>query len=83
MQLLSIGIVGGVLAFMTLLFLMAKLPPAGQMFIYRHALLTDVTTTVMAYTFLPISGSATLISTGIFCLLMSIYLFIKQRQYIV
>ncbi len=68
------GILAGILTFAAFVFLIEKMPRIFKKLIFKHYLLSDIGFTLLAFMALPVVGSATLISTSIFCILFSVYL---------
>lgn len=75
---LATGIAMGLILFATFAVLVEKLPSWLKQLTLGHFLVTDILFTALSFLVFPVVGAATLISTGVFCLLITLYLSIRR-----
>jgi len=78
---LETGLIIGTMSFLAIVILVEKLPNKIKPFILGHHLLSDIFFTGIAFLVFPITGAATLLSASTFCLLFTIYIFIRRATY--
>lgn len=75
------GLLIGVMTLIALIILIEKLPKKVRYFIFGHHLLSDIFATGIVLSFLPVTGTVTLLSAVTFCLLFTIYLFVRRKAH--
>lgn len=78
MTLIFSGLISGVLIFLAVAAMIEKLPPLLYKWAFQYALVTDVLFTVLSFVVLPVVGAATLVSTSVFCVIFSLYLWARN-----
>ena len=77
--LLLAGLLAGVMSAGAFIFLVEKAGPTLKRLLIGHYLVTDVVGTLLAFTFLPVVGLATLVSASAFCLIFTLYLSYRRK----
>ena len=80
MQMIIGGAIAGVILAVASIFLILKLPPQLYVYCIRHYLITDIVFTWIAVGVLPVVGIATLISSGVYMLLFTIFLSMEHKK---
>jgi len=75
------GLIIGTISFLAVVILVEKMPKKIKPFLYGHHLATDIFFTGIAFLVFPVTGAATLLSASTFCLLFTIYIFIRRSTY--
>jgi len=75
------GLLIGAMTVSAFIILVEKLPKNLRFYIFGHHLLTDIIGTLMALTFLPVTGTVTLLSAATFCLLFTVYLSVRRKSH--
>lgn len=73
------GLIIGTMSFLAVVILVEKLPKKIKPFIFGHHLATDIFFSGIAFMVFPVTGAATLLSAAAFCLLFTIYIFIRRN----
>ncbi len=73
------GLVSGTLTAAVAIILIEKMIPSIRRLLIGHYVITDIAGTYLSYCILPVVGLATMISAATFCLLFTIYLFIRRN----
>ena len=74
------GFIIGTMSFLAIVILVEKLPLKIKAIAFGHHLLTDLLFTALAFTLFPVTGAATLLSASTFCLLFTVYIFIRRNS---
>ena len=74
------GLVSGTLTAAVLVVLIEKASLTVRRLLIGHYVATDIICTYLAYSMLPVIGLATMISSAVFCLLFTIYLYFKRQK---
>jgi len=75
---ITAGIIVGVILFIAFAILIEKLPRWLKELVLGHYLLSDIVFTAMSFIAFPVVGIATLLSAGIFCILITLYLMYRR-----
>jgi len=75
------GLLIGLMTLIVFIILVEKLPGNVRYFVFGHHLLSDVLATGIVLTFLPVTGTITLLSAMTFCLLFTVYLFVRRKSH--
>jgi len=75
------GLIIGTMSFLAVVILVEKMPKKIKPFLYGHHLATDIFFTGIAFLVFPVTGAATLLSASTFCLLFTIYIFIRRSTF--
>jgi len=76
---LMVALVMGILTFTATVILIEKLPAWIRELVYGHHLLSDLLFTIVSLSVFPVTGAATLISSALYCLLISAYLSVNRK----
>lgn len=74
------GLIIGTMSFLTIVILIEKLPNKIKLFVFGHHLLTDLLLTALAFSLFPVAGAATLLSASTFCVLFTVYIFLRRKS---
>jgi len=77
---IEVGLIIGTMTFLAVMFLVEKLPKKIKPFLFGHHLATDIFLSGMAFMVFPVTGAATLLSAATFCLLFTLYIFIRRSS---
>ena len=75
------GLIIGCMSFLAIVILVEKLPKKIKPFVLGHHLLADIFFTALAFIALPMTGATTLLSASTFCLLFTLYIFVRRSTY--
>ena len=78
---LKTGLIIGCMTFLAIVILVEKLPKKIKPFVLGHHLLADIFFTALAFIALPMTGATTLLSASTFCLLFTLYIFVRRSTY--
>ena len=78
---LKTGLIIGCMSFLAIVILVEKLPKKIKPFVLGHHLLADIFFTALAFIALPMTGATTLLSASTFCLLFTLYIFVRRSTY--
>ena len=78
---LKTGLIIGCMSFLAIVILVEKLPKKIKPFVFGHHLLADIFFTALAFIALPMTGATTLLSASTFCLLFTLYIFVRRSTY--
>ena len=78
---LKTGLIIGCMSFIAIVILVEKLPKKIKPFVLGHHLLADIFFTALAFIALPMTGATTLLSASTFCLLFTLYIFVRRSTY--
>jgi len=78
---LKTGLIIGCMSFLAIVILVEKLPKKIKPFVLGHHLLADIFFTAVAFIALPMTGATTLLSASTFCLLFTLYIFVRRSTY--
>ncbi len=75
---ITTGIIIGTMTFLAVMILVEKLPKKIKPYVFGHHLATDIFFSGIAFMVFPVTGAATLLSAATFCLLFTVYIFIRR-----
>jgi len=78
--LITTGLIIGTMTFLAVMILVEKLPKKIKPFVFGHHLATDILFSGIAFIVFPVTGAATLLSAATFCLLFTLYIFIRRTS---
>ncbi len=74
------GLIIGLMSFFAVVILVEKLPEKIKPFVFGHHLASDILFTAVAFSIFPVTGAATLLSASTFCLLFTLYIFLRRKS---
>jgi len=74
------GLIIGTMTFLAVMILVEKLPKKIKPYVFGHHLATDIFFSGIAFMVFPVTGAATLLSAATFCLLFTVYIFIRRSS---
>ncbi|MAG50196.1 hypothetical protein CL621_00980 [archaeon] len=74
------GLISGTLTAAVAVVLIEKTSIIIKRLLIGHYVVTDIFCTYLAYSMLPVVGLATMISSAVFCLIFTVYLYVKRQK---